>query len=145
MAVLTGFEGGLYYDNVQVAHCRNWSVTVNRDALETTGLGDSDRVYTLGLRGATGSATVLYDDSTSGTDLNFWNTIFGTIDCSEDKSATPVKFIFDNCRSPKGEFVLDAFITSWTHSVSVGEVQAVTVQFQVTGSVSATDPTPYPG
>ena len=145
MSVLTGFEGALYYDNVQVANCRNWSITVNRDALEITALGDGDRVYSPGLRGATGSATVLYDNSISGTALNFWNKIFATIDCSEDKTATPVKFVFNDCKSPKGEFVLDVFITSWSHSVSVGEVQAVTVQFQVTGDVSATDPTPYHG
>ena len=143
MSVLTGFEGALYYDNVQVANCRNWSITVTRDTLETTTLGDTDRTYNPGLRGASGTATVLYDNSTSGTALNFWNKIFDTIDCNEDKTATPVRFVFNDCNSPKGEFVLDVFITSWTHSVSVGEVQAVTVQFQVSGDVSANDSTPY--
>ena len=76
MAVLTGFEGALYHGVVtenedgdessvvwtQVAHVRNWSITVTRDVLETTGLGDGDRTYVQGLRGATGTATILYDD-----------------------------------------------------------------------------------
>ena len=87
MAVLSGFEGGLYYDGVRVVNVRSWSVTVSRDTLETTSLGSSDRTYTLGLRGTTGTATLLYDTSISGTELNFWNTIFGTIDCSDSTPA----------------------------------------------------------
>ena len=147
MSALSGFEGALYYDGVQIANVRNWSVTVNRDALDVTSIGDGNRSYVPGLRGTTGTATLLYDTSISGTELNFWNTIFGTINCSNSTptpTLPPVQFVFDNCSSSKGQIEFDAIITSWTHSISVGEVQSVTVQFQGSGPVSVDYPTPTP-
>ena len=76
MAVLTGFEGALYYEGTQIAHVRNWSVSVTRDVLETTGLGDGDRTYVQGLRGATGTATILYDDEVGAGEYKICGTKF---------------------------------------------------------------------
>ena len=148
MTVLTGFEGGLFYgedrNNPQrIAHCRNWSLTVTRDAVETTALGDSDRTYTMGLRGATGTATILYDDAiTAATGLDLWNELFTTIDCNEDKSEKHISFQFDKCSTGQGRISFDGFITSFSHSVSVGEAQAATISFTASGA--PLDSTPYP-
>ena len=60
MAVLTGAQGALSNGST-VAKVRSWSLTVNRDALEDTCIGSDDRSYVKGLRGASGNATVLYD------------------------------------------------------------------------------------
>ena len=86
MAVLTGFEGALYYEGAQIAHVRNWSVTVTRDVLETTGLGDGDRTYVQGLRGATGTATILYDDEVSVGEYSLWNEIFAELAVTKIKA-----------------------------------------------------------
>jgi len=144
VTVLTGFEGGLFYNNQKIAHCRNWSLTVTRDAVETTSLGDSDRTYVLGLRGTTGTATILYDDAIAATTgLDLWNAIFVEIDCDEnDNQDKTVSFQFDQCATNSGLITFDALITSFTHSVSVGEAQSATVTFTVTGS--PLDNTPYP-
>ena len=146
MGVLTGFEGALYYGDKQVAHCRNWSITVTRDALETTSLGDGDRTYTLGLRGATGTATILYDNSQDpNTDYAIWNEIFKDIDCDEVKDSTVLRFVFDTCSSVADDGAsveFPGFITSFSHSVSVGEVQSATINFTATGKTI--DNQPYP-
>jgi hypothetical protein len=42
---------------------RNASIDISRDTLETTNLGESSRAYVTGLRGASGSATLLYENS----------------------------------------------------------------------------------
>ena len=128
MAVLTGANGALRYRGNIVGRCREWSVSINRDALEDTCLGTYDRTYITGLRGATGSATVLYDPT-------------------EHEVTTLLNSIFENSAGDSGvEFVLDthdrqalvcnAFLTSVSPSVSVGAVQAVSVSFQVSGAMT---------
>ena len=171
MAVLTGFEGALYYgvqllddngdpvvdvngdftyETYEVAHVRNWSLTVTRDVLETTSLGEGDRTYVQGLRGATGTATILYDDELSQAtgDYNLWNEIFRKINCNEDKTPHLMRFQFNRCAAgaPQNRDVssvdFTGYITSFTHNVAVGEVQAATISFTSTGEIG--DGNPYP-
>ena len=161
MAVLTGFEGALYHGVVQetteadgsitetvtwtqVAHVRNWSITVTRDVLETTGLGDGDRTYVQGLRGATGTATILYDDEVNEDEYDLWNEIFRRINCNEDKTSNRLKFKFNNCVAgdSDGKITFRGYVTSFTHNVSVGEVQTATINFTSSGEIN--DGNPYP-
>jgi len=70
MAVLTGTSGELRFRGVRVGKCREFSLDISRDALETTVLGQWDRTFVEGIRGASGSTTVLYDrDDTATRDL----------------------------------------------------------------------------
>ena len=126
MAVLTGAHGALKYEGRTVAKCRSWTLTINRDALEDTCIGAEDRTYVKGLRGATGSATVLYDPSdTNGTAL--LNSIF------DNNSSDDVEFVFN---SPSGgAFKCKAMVTTANPSVNVGDVQAVSLSFQVSGPI----------
>ena len=122
--VLTGADGQLKYQGQTVGKVRDWSVTVNRDSLEDTCLGEYDRTYVPGLRGTTGNATVLYDPDNSIA-TQFINSIFGN--SAEDT----VDFVFN--RLGNQSFTCKGFVTNVSTSVSVGAVQAVSVSFQVTG------------
>ena len=126
MAVLTGAHGALKYQGQAVAKCRSWSLTVNRDALEDTCIGSDDRSYVKGLRGATGSATVLYDPEDSA-GRSLLNSIFNN-NASDD-----VEFVFNDPAG--GRFKCTAILTTINPSVSVGDVQAVSLSFQVSGPV----------
>lgn len=127
MAVLTGSTGALRYNNNKVAKVRSWSMTINKDALEDTCLGTYDRSYVQGLRGATGSATLLYDpEDTAGTGL--LNSIF-----DNSSAGDPCEFVFND--PVGGAFKCSAFLTTINPSVSVGDVQAVSVNFQITGPI----------
>jgi len=126
MAVLTGAHGALRYQGQTVAKCRSWSLTINRDALEDTCIGQNDRTYVKGLRGASGSATVLYDpDDATGRDL--LNSIFNN-GASDD-----VQFVFNEPGG--GRFSCTALLTTVNPTVSVGDVQAVSLSFQVSGAI----------
>lgn len=127
MAVLTGAQGALKYEGRTVAKCRSWSLTINRDALEDTCIGTDDRTYVKGLRGASGNATVLYDPSdTNGTAL--LNSIF------DNAASDDVQFVFND---PAGSsFSCTALLTTVNPSVSVGDVQAVSLSFQVSGPIN---------
>ena len=65
MAVRTGASGALKYEGATVAKCRNWSLDISRDALETTCIGGDDREYVKGLR-APPAQQQLYDPDDAG-------------------------------------------------------------------------------
>jgi hypothetical protein len=123
--VLTGADGQLRYQGGVVGKVRDWSITVTKDALEDTAIGDYDRTYVQGLRGTTGSATVLYDPANVDA-VTFLNSIF-----LNTESAETVDFVFN--RRDNKSFYCTGFLTSVSPSVSVGSVQAVSVSFQVSG------------
>lgn len=130
MAVLTGANGELRYNGVRIARCRDFSVDISRDALETTSIGSYDRTYAEGMRGATGSATVIYDKDDAGT-MGLINDIF--INNSGNKA---VSMILNTATDNALQF--RALLTQVSIPVSVGEVVACSVSFQVTGPFEGT-------
>jgi hypothetical protein len=128
MAVLTGSDGQLRYNGAVVGKCRDWALSVTKDALEDTTIGSYDRTYVEGLRGTSGTTTVLYDPNNQ-TAAALLNSIFGN-----DEPNANVGFVFN--RKDGTSFYCDGFVTSVSQAVSVGEVQGVSVGFQVTGKPS---------
>lgn len=130
MAAITGTNGELRYAGVRVAKCRNFSIDINRDALETTSLGETDRTYIKGIRGATGSATILYDEENETT-VNMLNSIF------DDSASEDAISMYLNTTTNK-RLACAAFLTQVGTPVSVGEVTACSVNFQITGPIDGT-------
>jgi hypothetical protein len=129
LAVLTGKNGALRWNGATVGKVRSWSLSVNKDALETTNLGVNDRTYVTGLRGSTGTADLMYDPTESQA-TSLLNSIF-----SDDAAANnSVSFVLDTAGGKN--LSCTAFITAVSPSVSVGEIQVCSVSFQVTGSVT---------
>jgi hypothetical protein len=123
--VLTGADGQLKYQGTVVGKVRDWSITVTKDALEDTSIGSYDRTYIGGLRGTTGSATVLYDPD------NYQATVFLNSIFNNTEDVEQVNFVFN--RLDNKSFACTGFVTSVSPSISVGSVQAVSVSFQVSG------------
>ena len=67
MAVKTGSTAELRFQGAAIAKVRDVSLTIVRDALETTGIGQKDRTYAYGVRGTTGTGTLLYDAANAAT------------------------------------------------------------------------------
>ena len=128
MAVLTGADGQLKYQSKIVAKARDWTISVSKDALEDTHLGLYDRTYVEGLRGATGSMTVLYDPSQDEADTKLLNSIFA------NGQKNTVDFVLN--RNDNKALIVTGFLTSVSHSVSVGAVQACSCNFQISGGWS---------
>jgi hypothetical protein len=126
MAVLTGSRGALRYRSEKIGKVRDWQLSINRDALEDTCLGDNDRTYVKGLRGAAGSATILYDPSDFAA-RTLLNSIF------ENDGDDTCEFVFNE--PDGGSFKCTAFLTSMNPAVTTGDIQAVAVSFQVSGPI----------
>ena len=129
MAVLTGKNGALRWNGSTIGKVRSWSLSVNKDALETTNLGQNDRTYVSGLRGTTGTAELMYDPSEGGA-VQLLNSIFG----NEDSVSQSVEFVLDSAGGKT--LSCSAFLTSVSPSVSVADIQVCSISFQVSGSLS---------
>ena len=135
--ILTGADGQLLYGTNGVARVRNWSLSIQRGAIDVTCLETFDREYVAGIRNTSGSATILYDTAASD-DTALLNSILQNRDCSTDECTETVTFVLNKCNAPNGAgcFKCECLITEVSPSVSVGEATAVNVSFQVTGSIS---------
>jgi len=127
MSFISGAHGELRYANKKVGKCRNFNLDLARETLETTGIGETDRTFAPAQRSATGSATILYDIADVGT-VALLNSILNST------SNGTVEFIFDTRSNTK--LTYQAIVTSVSTPVSVGEITACDVSFQITGGVT---------
>ena len=127
MAVLTGADGKVLVNGAQILKARDYTISLAKDALETSHLGSYDREYVEGLRGATGSMTVLYDP-TESTAVSLLQSILTTNGTSQK-----VDFVFTSQDNKK--LVYSGFLTSVSQSVSTGAVQAASCNFQISGAI----------
>ena len=134
--ILTGADGQLKFGSRGLAKVRNWSLSVQRSAIDVTCLEEFDRSYVAGVRNTTGSATVYYDPSQTD-DVRLLNSIFEDRDCGTDECTEQVTFVLNKCNFPggTGTFACEVLITEVGPAVNVGEATAVNISFQVTGAV----------
>lgn len=123
MAVYSGKNGSLKFDNVTAARVRNWSFTSTAETLDVTDLGEDARKYTAGLKTATGQASIFYHDD---------NTSLAGILNNVITTGTPVAGILKLRWGPQ-ELEFAAFVTSATVTCSTGEVMSADISFQMTG------------
>ena len=129
MAVKTGATAELRFDGTAIAKVRDVSVTFARDALETTGIGEADRTYAYGIRGTSGSGTLLYDAGDTAT-VNVINRLL-----SDSTSLNSIQMVLDTSTS-KGTITGDALVTQAGTSVSVGDLVSIPVSFTFSGKPS---------
>lgn len=127
MSLITGSNGEFRYRGVRIAKCRDFSIEVSRDALDTSVLGSFDREYVEGMRGATGSATVLYDEEDPGT-VDLVNSIFVESNGGDEFTAVL------NTNTNKA-LSFRAITTQVSTPVRIGEVTACSLSFQISGSI----------
>ena len=109
-----------------IAKVRDVKLDINRDALETTGIGQRDRTYAYGIRGTSGSGTLLYDPSDTGT-ADLMNQIL-----SDTDTLSGVQLVLDT-GSTDGTISGDALITAAGPGVSVGDLVSVPISFTISG------------
>ena len=103
---------------------RDASVDISRDTLETTNLGDSSRTYVTGLRGASGSATLLYENS-------LLDDVYSKIN-TDSQGAITATLTLTTGNTIAGSVL----ITSVGSTVTVGDVTSTNVAFTFTGDLT---------
>lgn len=131
MAVKTSATAELRYEGAAIAKVRDVSITFARDALETTGIGQADRTYAYGIRGTTGSGTLLYDPSDAAT-TNVINRLL-----SDSDTLNTLSMVLDTSTTV-GTITGDALITQAGTSISAGDLVSVPISFTFSGKPSGT-------
>jgi len=129
MAIKTAATAELRYNGTAVAKVRDMTLTINRDALETTSIGQVDRTYEEGVRSSSGSGTLLYDTSDSGT-RDLMNRIL-----SDSGSQSDLTIVIDGSSS-LGTLTGNMIITQVGISASAGDLVTVPISFTVSGKPS---------
>lgn len=131
MAVKTGSTAELRFQGAAIAKVRDVSLTIVRDALETTGIGQRDRTYAYGVRGTTGTGTLLYDAANAATTATMNRLL------NDSESTDTIAMVLDT-NVAEGTLEGDALITQAGVSVSVGSVVSVPISFSFSGKPSGT-------
>ena len=103
---------------------RDASIDISRDTLGTTNLGESSRAYVTGLRGASGSATLLYENS-------LLDDVYAKINTDSQGSITATLTLTTG-KTISGSVL----ITSVGSTVTVGDVTSTNVAFTFTGDLT---------
>lgn len=111
---------------ITIAKVRDVKLDMTRDALETTGIGQKDRTYAYGIRGTSGSGTLLYDSTDSGT-REVLNHIL-----SDTETLSGVQLVLDT-GTTTGTITGDALLTAAGPGVSVGDLISVPISFTISG------------
>ena len=122
MACYSGKDGSLKFDSQAIGRVRDWSINSTVETLDSTALGEDARVFCVGLKTATGSATIFYHSD------NNISTILDNCITTGTPSAGTMELIWGTKK-----LTFSAIINSATITCSTGEVMSADVSFQMTG------------
>lgn len=136
MAFYTGRSGSLIFDGKPVAKIRDWSLDTTVELLSTNAIDSVTNTFTPGIKGATGSATLIYYrlESTESTSYTQFTALLGKI--MKGGAATEsdrVSLELNVGGDAKDDIKFNAYITSAQVSVSTGELSMVPIQFTMDG------------
>lgn len=136
MAFYTGRTGSLSFAGKPVAKIRDWSVDTTVELLPTNAIDSTVNTFTPGVKGATGSATLMYyrlESGESATKTQF-TALLGKIMKSGAITDADRVFLELNVGGDAADDIkFNAYITSAQVSVSTGELSVVPIQFTMDG------------
>ena len=136
MGFFTGRTGSLIFDDKPVAKIRDWSLETTLELLSTNTIDSGVNTFTPGLKGATGSATLMYYRVPSGDSLTQteFTALLGTLMKTGNIDTTSrVLFKLNVGGDEKDDIEFRGYITSASVSVSTGELSVVPINFTMDG------------
>ena len=136
MAFYTGRSGSLVFNGRPVAKIRDWSVESTLELLSTNTIDSTSNTFTPGVKGATGSATLMYYRLETGESTNFtqFTQLLSRIHKTGSIETSDRVFMELNVGTGSSDDIkFNAYITSASISVSTGELSVVPINFTVDG------------
>lgn len=136
MGFYTGRSGSLVLDGKPVAKIRDWSIDTTVELLNTNTIDSTSNTFIPGIKGATGSATLMYYRLEAGESANY--TQFTALLSKIHKlgaitEADRVLMQLRTSGSANDSVQFYAYITSAQLAVNTGELNSVPIQFTVDG------------
>lgn len=135
MSFFTGRDGSMQVDGVgDLLKVRDWSLDTTVELLSTTVLGEHANTFHPGLKGATGSATLLYYKKETGdTGPEFTELLNRVQFVGPVTPAKDITLILNVGTGAFDDIKFTAYITSANISVSTTELTTVAFNFTVNG------------
>lgn len=135
MAFYRGEEGSVKFDdagasNSAITSTRSWSLTIDKELLETTVMGDTYGGNVGGIITGSGSVEVIYTASSSDETAAF----IDHINTATDAGTASFELFLDTSGDKKISF--DGVVTSADFSATVGELEIITVNFTTNGAIT---------
>lgn len=135
MAFYRGQQGSVKFDDAgssaaAITSTRSWSLTVEKESLDTTALGATYRANVGGLISGSGSCEILYTASSA----DETNVFIEHVNTANDEGAALFELYLDTSGTKKISF--DGVITSAEYSATVGEIEVITLNFVTNGAIS---------
>ena len=133
----TGRFGSLMVGGKTVAKIRDWSLETTVEMLSTNDISSKFNSFTPGVKGATGSATLLMyrlvNENTSNTTDAFTVLRDTNIIGSKGSQKDLIEFELKVSSNASDDIVFNGFVTSSSVSVSTGELSSATINFTMDG------------
>jgi hypothetical protein len=136
MGFFTGRSGSLVFDGKPVAKIRDWSVETTVELLSTNAIDSTVNTFTPGIKGATGSATLIYYRLEPGesTTLTQFTALLSKIMKTGASTTNDKVYLELNAGGGTSDDIkFWAYITSAQVGVSTGELSTVPIQFTMDG------------
>lgn len=136
MGFFTGRTGSLVFGGKPVAKIRDWSIETTVELLSTNTIDSAVSTFVPGVKGATGSATLMYYKLESGESASFtqFTDLLSKIMKTGGINTTDKVTLELNVGAGSTDDIkFEAYITSASISVSTGELSVVPINFTVDG------------
>jgi hypothetical protein len=135
MAFYRGQQGSVKFDDAgataaTITSTRSWSLTVEKESLDTTALGATYRANVGGLISGSGTVEVLYTASSA----DETNVFIEHVNTATDEGLALFELFLDTTGTKKISF--DGVITSAEYSATVGEIEVITMNFVTNGAIT---------
>jgi len=135
MAFYRGQQGSVKFDDAgssaaAITSTRSWSLTVEKESLDTTALGATYRANVGGLISGSGTCEVLYTASSA----DETNVFIEHANTATDQGGALFELYLDTSGTKKISFT--GVITSAEYSATVGEIEVITVNFVTNGAIT---------
>jgi hypothetical protein len=136
MGFYTGRTGSLVFGGKPVAKIRDWSLDTTVELLSTNTIDSAVNTFTPGIKGATGSATLMYYRLESGESASFtqFTALLGKIMKGGAVTESDRVLLQLNVGGSVADNIdFNAYITSAQVTASTGELSVVPIQFTMDG------------
>jgi len=128
MAFYRGEQGSVKFDDAgsttaTIASTRSWSMTVEKDVLETTALGATYKSNIGGLIAGSGTVELIYTASSA----DETNVFIEAANTATDQGVAAFELFLDTTGTKKISFV--GLITSADYGATVGELEVISFNF----------------
>tara|TARA_R100000781_G_scaffold464_2_gene773 strand:- start:15896 stop:16312 length:417 start_codon:yes stop_codon:yes gene_type:complete len=115
-----------------ISDLKAWSLSVSKDTLETTKMGDTAKSFVGGLISGEGSATLLYNPAGNSDYQAFIDDILTTGDAGD----ALFELFPDSAQSAK-KIGFSGIITEAEYSATLGEIEEIAISFITTGAITS--------